>query len=455
MLASKTFKGALAALSVIIIAGVYSVDYIKRVAEAYIFGYPLVMMDLTRQAMTQDQHQTPGSKNNFHHIQSFPDHTFKDVVRPNNDTLYSIAWLDLSEGPLVLSVPDTGERAYVMPLMDAWTNVFSLIGKRTTGTQAGHYLITGPDASAATPAGMTRVAAPTNMVWIIGRTQTNGKSDVPAVTQLQQGYTLAALNDWQQGLIPQPLIGLTSPDGEDPLHQLSRMPASEFFNRLSELMSAQPASVDDRAALDNLASIGVNISEPFDVGPAAFFHLALAEQAIAATQKKIKQTLSSNDRLENGWAVQRDTIGNYGTDYITRAVVAMIGLGALPPAEASYPNTVVDSQQRTLTGEHQYRIHFAADALPPVDAFWSLSMYDEQGFFIANPINRYAIGDRDELHFNNDGSLDLFIQNTPPEASNANWLPAPSGAFALTMRLYLPKENFLNGQWKLPNVNRI
>jgi len=457
MLASKTLRSGIAALALVIIAGVYSVGYIKRVADAYIFGYPLVIMDLTRQVMEDEWSGEPARKNNFNHIQSFPDHTFKNVVRPNNDTLYSIAWLDLSAGPLVLSVPDTADRHYVIPLMDAWSNVFASVGKRTTGTQAGNYMIAGPDSSAPAPSGMTKISAPTNMVWVIGRIQTNGKSDISAVTQLQQGFTLTALTDWHNSIITRGLgevVG-THSGKQDPYQQLENMPPAAFFGRLSQLMNAQPASDEDRSAVDNLASIGVNTGETFEASQLSFIERLLAEQAIALTHKKIKQSLNDKSRLENGWAVQRDSIGNYGIDYTTRAVVAMIGLGALPPAEASYPNTVVDSRQRELSGQHQYRIHFPANALPPIDAFWSLSMYDEDGFFIDNPINRYAIGDRDALQYNSDGSLELLIQKTPPASGTHNWLPAPTDKFALTMRLYSPKAGFLNGSWTLPSVERI
>jgi hypothetical protein len=456
MLSHKLFKAS-AVLTLVVIAGAYSVNYMKRVADAYIFAYPLVIMDITRQVMEAEWREEPRRKNNFNHIQRFPDHTFKNVVRPNNDTLYSIAWLDLSEGPLVLSVPDTGGRHYVIPLMDAWSNVFTSVGKRTTGTQAGTYLINGPDTSVATPTGMTPIISPTNMVWIIGRIQTNGESDIPAVAALQTDFTLTTFNDWQQGQITQGYgeVTGTSGDQKDPYSQLENMSPNDFFYLFSELIKEQPASDQDTVALENLASIGGKAGVTFDVNQLSLMQRLLAEQAISMTHQKIKQTLNDKSRLENGWSVQRDSIGNYGTDYITRAVVAMIGLGALPPAEASYPNTLMDNQQRPLSGEHNYRIHFAANALPPVDAFWSLSMYDEDGFFIANPIDRYAIGDRDALQYNDDGSLDLWVQNAPPTAGTANWLPAPSGHFALTMRLYLPKEHYLNGGWQLPDVTRL
>ena len=181
----------------------------------------------------------------------------------------------------------------------------------------------------------------------------------------------------------------------------------------------------------------------------------LLDLAKNLTDKGLKKSLEQGRELENGWAVQRDTIGDYGTNYAVRAAVAMVGLGALPPAEASYPNTSRDSEGGLLAGDYSYRLHFPAGQTPPVNAFWSLTMYDEDGFLVANPIGRYTLGDRDKLTFNEDGSLDLLIQHEAPAANQSNWLPAPKGRFALTMRLYSPKEAFLSGRWQLPAVERI
>ncbi len=459
MLRSIKIKMIAVTLIVLISAGAWSTLYIKRVANAYVFGYPLVIMDLTRALMEDSWKDAPRANNSFHHLQSFPDHNFKNVVRPNNDTLYSIAWLDLSDGPLIMSVPDTDDRYYVMPLMDAWTNVFASVGKRTHGTGASGYMIVGPQWQGDSSKDMEVIQSPTNMVWVIGRIQTNSKADIAAVAQLQSGFTLAPFSD-----LPKPhteteaqntATNLQKDSSKVDLNKyLADMPASDFFTRLSELMILQPSSSEDSEAIENLNSIGITADKTF-AGPPSPLHNWIMNHAIAITLDRIHNQLNSDDRLENGWKVQRDSIGNYGTNYAVRAAVAIIGLGALPPAEAAYPNTEVDSQLQPLHGSNRYRLHFNAGELPPVNAFWSLSMYNDEGFFIANPINRYVIGDRDELNFNADGSLDILIQTDLPQDSNENWLPAPTGKFALTMRLYSPKPSFTDGQWKLPKVEKI
>jgi hypothetical protein len=437
------------ALLLLTVTAVYGYKTVKSGSEAYLFGYPLVLMELTRQAMD-------GGKpvNRFSHKTEFPDHNFRNVVRPNNDTLYSIAWLDLSEEPLVLTVPDTAGRYYVMPLMDAWTNVFATVGKRSYGTGAGEFVIVGPQWQGSTPTDMEVITAPTNMVWIIGRIQTNGRADIANVIALQQHFGLAPLSQFEQGVRPAAAVA-SEASSDDPYQQIQAMSGTEYFQLMSSLMAEQPPTEADAPMLGKLAGLGISMtgSAPMEQpGPLDALLLNLAKNL---TDKGLKKSLEEGRELENGWAVQRDTIGDYGTNYAVRAAVAMIGLGALPPAEASYPNTARDSEGGLLSGDHSYRLHFPAGQTPPVNAFWSLTMYDEDGFLVANPIGRYTLGDRDKLTLNEDGSLDLLVQHDTPTTGQSNWLPAPKGRFALTMRLYYPKEAFLSGSWQLPAVERI
>ena len=436
----------------LLILGYHSIIQVKRVAAAYVYGYPLLLMDKTRQAMLADER----ASNRFAHSQLFPDHSFRNVVRPNVDTLYSIAWLDLSLAPQVLTVPDTDGRYYVMPLMDAWTNVFATVGKRSTGTGTGSFLITGPDWQGQVPAGVTHIASTTNMVWIIGRIQTHGKQDIPAVAQLQQQFTLASLDQWQRGVATAP-VAVNSHDAGtsvDPAQQVASMSAAEFLGGLSALMAEQHPASDDQSALENLSALGVVRGKPFDPDQLGWLGSYLSNLALDITRKQIRKQLEQGRTLENGWALVRNSIGVYGTNYGVRAAVALVGLGALPPAEASYPNTAVDTNGEGLSGQRQYQLHFEAGETPPVQAFWSLTMYDESGFLIDNPIDRYAIGDRDTLQYNDDGSLDIWIQHQQPDAGTSNWLPAPDTQFALTMRIYYPEQRFLDGSWTIPAVHR-
>jgi len=442
---------------VLVTLGVYSISKIKQASDATIFSYPLVLMDLTRQTQLNQQSTITAKSlyrtNHFTHIQIFPDHSFRNVVRPNNDTLYSIAWLDLSDEPIVLSVPEMDDRYYVMPLMDAWTNTNPIIGKRMSGTQAGDYLISGPNWQGAVPASLKQVTANTNMTWIIGRIQTNGSSDIPTVAALQNQFKLTPLSHWDNKNSNPNLIIASKTLNESlaPMEQIESMSADTFFRLGSKLVKQQPPTANDQNTLNIFNQLGFSLE---DKRP-HFLDRYLIDFAFNLTKSKFRQSLNERPANENGWKVMRDVIGDYGTDYKVRTAVAMVGLGAVTPNEASYPTTSIDSTGQSLTGKHRYRIRFAAGQTPPVRAFWSLSMYSKQGFFIENPINRYSIGDRNALNFNTDGSLDLIVQHQQPDDTQANWLPAPEDEFELTLRIYHAKDAFLNGSWQLPAVERL
>lgn len=441
------FKIGIAIALVLLLACVYlALQQVKAAAQAYVYGYPLVLMDLTRQALGNGE-----PINGFTHVRAFPDHTFRNVVRPNNDTLYSIAWLDLSTEPVVLSVPDTQGRYYVMPLMDAWTNVFAKVGKGNYGTQSGDYLIAGPGWRGAIPDGLVPITSPTNMVWMIGRIQTNGRDDVPVVARLQDQFHITPLQRWGSGK-PTPAV-IAGQDkkaaAHNPKQQIKEMKGVEFYSRLARLMAEQPAAPEDVNMLATMAGIDLVPGETFSPGILRAWLLDFAKRV---THEGIVKQLASDPVLENGWSVHRAIIGNYGEHYGVRTGVAMVGLGALPPEEAVYPNTKVDGAGRPLTGANAYKIHFPAGKVPPADAFWSITVYDTEGFLVANPIGRYALGGRDPLVFNPDGSLDLYIQHAAPQQFASNWLPAPEGDFALTMRIYLPGDSFLDGSWLMPTV---
>lgn len=439
------------AVLVLAAVAVYSVPKVIGGARAYVFGYPLVLMELTRRAMVYEQ-----PENSFAHNQVFPDHNFREVVRPNNDTLYTSAWLNLAAGPVLLEVPDTAGRYFVIPLMDAWTNVFATIGKRSRGTGEGRYLLTGPGWEGAVPAGLVPVTAPTNMVWIIGRIQTNGRDDVAAVAELQQGFRLTGLDgsEAHSAAVTEANQLVQSKVDTDPYARIVQMSASEFLQLLAQLMVDQPPAAEDANYLAQLTGIGLLAGQRFEVEKLSALEAWLLDQGKKLAHNRVRAALESRE-LENGWAVARAGIGSYGTDYGARTGVAMIGLGALPTEEAIYPNAMLDGDGRPLSGDHSYRIHFPPGQTPPVDAFWSLTMYDGDGFLVDNPIGRYNLGDRDALHFNADGSLDILIQHTAPESPRANWLPAPPDRFAVTMRLYLPQASALDGGWQIPPLERL
>lgn len=432
-----------------------SIRMLKDGAQAYMYGYSLVLMDTTRQVMT-DPEGGQAPDNHFSHVDNFPDHFFREVVRPNCDTLYSVVWFDLAAEPMILSVPDMGDRYYVMPFMDAWTNVFAYVGTRTTGNEPGHYMVVGPGWKGNIPEGVGKIQSPTNMTWLIGRIQTNNIKDYANVHQLQKKFALTPLSGWHTGSLNSAFAKKTDPSKpRDTKAMVAAMNAQTYFSTLTRLMGEQPPAAADAPILKTLAEFGIVPGKPFDIEKSGFLKCLMLAKAVEVSQSKMIEIAKSDRSSENNWVVIRKGIGTYGTNYNVRALVSLIGLGALEPAEAVYPNAEIDIEGNPLSGRNRYRIHFDAGQTPPANAFWSLTMYDERGFLIDNPIGRYALGDRDSLVFNADGSLDILVQHEPPQKNVPNWLPAPSDAFTVTLRLYLPKTEFLNGTWKLPPIERI
>jgi hypothetical protein len=430
--------------------------------EAVVYGLPLVIMDITRETMTNvvKPEGLAAPANQFVHKRTSPDASFKDVVRANVDTLYSSAWFDLSKEPIVMSVPDTGGRYYLLPLMDAWTNIFASPGKRTTGTKAGHFAITGPGWSGTLPKGVTELKSPTDMVWLIGRIQTNGPKDYPAVHKIQDGLKLVPLSSWgkpyqaPEGKVD-PGVDLKTP----PVVQLRNMSAAAFFDRLAKLMKSNPPPASEAPILEKLKTIGIVPGEKFDpskLDPAVAKGL---ERSVAVALEKLDAAAREAGAPVNGWRVPPMVLGRFGSDYGLRAVVALIGLGANLPEDAVYPSAFVDGDDKTLSGANKYVIHFDKGATPPVNAFWSITMYNSDSFFVANPINRYAISSWMPLKKNADGSLDIYVQHdSPGKDKESNWLPADAGDFNVTLRMYWPTEkapSIIDGSWKIPPVTKV
>jgi hypothetical protein len=420
----------------------------------YIYGYPLLLMDATRAV-------SPPPANRFTHMATFPDDTFRDVVSPNVDTLYSIAWLNLGQEPIVLAIPEMGRRYYVMQLLDAWTNVIASPGTRTTGNGKGAFAIMGPGWRGEVPTAVDRIKAPTNMVWILGRTYSAGKRDYEAVHAIQRQYQLLPLSAWGQPAAPSGGVAAGAPatpaiDAQPPVAQVDKLDAGAFFARLAQLMKANPPTANDEPIVDRLARIGIVPGESFDLARLPASIVDAVEGGVAAARARLHGTpLAALGKPINGWRMQLD-LGRYGTNYEHRALVALVGLGANLPEDAVYPATDLDADGQPLSGEHRYRIRFPPGGLPPVKGFWSVTMYDADHFLVANPIGRYALGDRDPVRADPDGTLDIFIQHEDPGPDRrANWLPAPAGAFNLAMRLYYPKPPVLDGSWMPPAVARL
>jgi hypothetical protein len=432
-------------------------DALAIAQEAYVYLYPLILMDVTRKQLTNiDPKVNPigGPANAFTHIRGFPSADMRAVVRPNFDTLYSSAWLDLTAGPLIVSTADTGGRYFLLPMLDMWTDVFAAPGKRTNGTGAASFALLPRGWSGQLPQGVEAIRAPTPYVWVIGRTQTNGVKDYDAVHKIQDGYAVTALADW--GKAPRKAeqkIDTSVDTKTEPMKQVHDMAAVTYFKYGAELMKVNPPHETDWSISARMRRIGLEPGKSFDDGKVSADVLT---RGAAAGLKLMRDKMPTLARVINGWQMNTDTVGVYGDYYLKRAIIAMAGLGANQPDDAIYPLNVADADGKPVTAENNYVLHFSKEQLPPVAAFWSLTMYDAQGFQVANPINRFAIGDRDALKFNADGSLDLYVQNqSPGSEKEGNWLPAPkSGALGLTLRLYAPRQQALDGRWNPPPIKR-
>jgi hypothetical protein len=424
-------------------------------AQAYLYGYPLVIMDVTRQHSLR----TAGAENELRRVRQFPDARFKAVVRPNVDTLYTTAFIDMSQGPWVFEMAPNAQRYEVMPFLDAWTHVIATLGTRTSGTAGGKYLLVGPGWKGAVPADMKLLRSPTRLVWLIGRTQTNGVADYPLVHHLQDGLALRQFG--AEGVAPltppvhsTPTSATRVAPALPPQQKLQQMNTDEFFNRLAHLMVDNPPALADAPMLLALAGIGIQPGQPFQSGALDRASLRLGRWL---ADYRLNRELKQARHLVRGWATPSAKLGQYGTDYNLRAAVAMVGLGANLPADAMYPHARLDAKGEPLHGGYRYRLHFNAGELPPTRAFWSVTAYGLDDFLIDNPLGRYALGDRDPLVFNPDGSLDLWIQSTEPAPDKrANWLPVAAGQpFVLNARLYWPQETALSGTWSMPAVERV
>ncbi len=427
--------------------------------DAYIYFYPLILMDLTRKQLTNIDEPAfgKGPMNTFVSVPAYPPADFKGVVRSNFDTLYSLAWLDLTKEPLVISAPDTAGRYYLLPMLDMWTDVFASPGSRTTGTEAGNFLVTPPGWSGKIPAEFTGIAAPTPYVWIIGRTQTNGPADYDAVHKIQAGYLVTPLSRWGKTLEPltlksDPAVDMKTP----PMIQANTMPAAAYFAYAAELLKHHPAHSTDQPIIAQMERIGISAGKSFRFDELDPVVKRALESAPEEAQQLMKWKVPTVARVSNYWSMNTDTMGVYGNYYLKRAIVSQLGLGANLPEDAIYPLNLADEGGKPLDGANQYTIHFEKGTAPPVRAFWSITLYDSDGFQVGNVLNRFTLSSWMPFRYNPDGSLDLHFQNdSPGKDKEANWLPAPKAPFNLTMRLYSPLADALTGKWNPPPIKKV
>jgi len=440
--------------------------------NAYIFGYPMVY-DVTEivSQTTAPKIDVSAPINLYGHAQALatPADAFVSV---NNDTFYSFVHCDVTEEPLVLHVPNTHDRYYVMQFIDAWSNNFAYVGRRATGTEESRYLLAGPKWSGPTPEAMTLIQAPTNLFSIIGRFAVNGETDAPNVIALQKETWVTPLSRYPELPVTEGRAfgdRTVAPWDERVPEELA------FWEKLRSWMQLFPPGAGDAAFVESLAPLGLTASEsPYVQADAELARILIA--GANAGQEEIEHVMKSGGATPvNGWVSAMHAF-DYNLDhfelgtidapewkmtsrpasYLARAVAARGMLWGNHGYEAVYASVYVDDQNEQLTGAHDYVLHF--DELPPVDAFWSLTMYDVPKFYlVANEINRFSIGDRTPgLQYNPDGSLDLYIQHAAPAAEKrSNWLPAPEGDFRPLMRMYQSRDAILNGSYRLPGIRRV
>jgi hypothetical protein len=443
-------------------------EQVKDAAEAYLYGYPLVY-DLRE---VVDNVEGGGSLpiqapyNSFAYARRLlgPETRF---VSPNNDTLYVVAQCDVRQGPLVLHVPDTGDRYYVLQFVDAWTNNFAYIGRRATGTAEAQYLLVDGNDQGEVPDSMKVVAAPSGVFSIIGRVQVDGEADLAAVHALQDQFTLTPLAVAQGGAAPPEPAGVPTPDprvGED----------LKWWERFRVALTSFPPPPGDEPFVAIAERLGVTAAQSPYVDPDP----ELADLLVAgqqAGQAKIEELAKGGGDAPGGWSsalhsfdYNLDRLGlgtidapewkipDRTTAYVTRAFAARAGLWGNHGYEADYAAVWTDADGQPLDGSNRYELRL--EQLPSVDAFWSLTMYDVPDFYlVANPINRYSIGDRTpRLHTDADGSVTISMQReSPGPGKESNWLPTPAGVFRPIMRMYQPKQPVLDGTYVLPPVRRV
>ncbi len=430
--------------------------------DAYIYAFPMVEMDRVRQKQTKHL-----PENIFIHRRNLITAKYKTVPAPNNDTLYSGAWLDLQHQPLVISIPETGGRYYSIAFYDAYTNAFKIVSRRTHGSQARSVVITGPTFEGAdVPDRTHHIKAPTDRVWALVRYGISGEQELETVRALQSKFLVTPLSDWRAsgraafdlGLDTKvaQLTALANNRGASADTALD-LEVEQLMQRFLERWPHDPSRVSHSLITRNFAAIGLTpenthwrlTDSPIDQG---------AREGMEAARDFIDASFAAGQQyFQPGWNI-RTGLGDFGDDLFLRAIVSRGYIGALPAEEALYPIAWTDETGESLDGQNAYVLHFEAGQLPPVSAFWSLTLYDaKDSFFVDNEIDRYAIGGfTPGLNYNADGGLDVYIQQTSPGAAkNLNWLPAPSGKFFLIMRYYEPDTTVLNGNYQTPPVRKV
>lgn len=444
-------------------------DAQKAAVDAYIYGYSLVTTDITRLAFINtaapNVRTLQAPMGQMVSLPEYPPATYKGVSAPNADTLYSVGFVDVSKEPWIFAYPNMGHRFFLFPMYDEWMVSIGSPGARTLGYGAQTIAITGPSWHGTLPSGVTQqIKSSTGMFFILGRVYAQATAqDYGAVHILQKQFKLYPLSSWGKTYTPPPGMTNGPYSVKDKVRDIiDAMSTSEYFNFMANTMVANPPVLpQDATIVSEMATIGLAPGQTFDMSKLS----PEVQKALATVGKtafpKIAAMQKNAGKVINGWVVP-GAAGTYGTNYVARAYIAAYGWPANLPQDADYPNRKVDSTGSLLVGTNTYKLHFAKGETPPVNGFWSITMYDDQYFFYPNPLNKLTESMRDHPKFNADGSMDVYFSHTQPTGVPvSNWLPAPTANFILMMRLYWPKENPpsilppSNPTWLPPEVQKL
>jgi hypothetical protein len=427
-------------------------DQAREIAiETYLYAYPLVIGELTRRLGVAGPEGA--ATNQFHHRRTLPDARSLEALRPAADTLSSTLWFDVGREPLIIRIPAAGDRHVSLQMTDLWSDVFATPGPRTTGPEAQEILLTSADWRGVVPRGALLVRSPTPVGCVLVRTQTRGGDDLTAAHRFQDGVTAAPLGPAGKAAPARKPEARTSFVARTrPVDQVAALGAGPYFELFAELLRRNPPHANDHAIVHRMARLGLEPGRPFSFAAARPEVRQALEAAVAPAMQIIRAPLKRRGATQNGWRLTLGAVGSYGTDYRARAVAAHEGFGASPVEDAVVALAVTDERGRPLASDGTYVLHFSREQLPPVHAFWTLTLYDDRQLLAANPIDRHALLDPGALTFNPDGSVDIYVQRASPgKTREANWLPAPAtNTFTVALRLYWPKAEVLNGTWAPP-----
>jgi hypothetical protein len=416
--------------------------------EAYAFFYPLVIMEKTRQT-----HMAVGSEmGRLFHQRKRSTHKERTVARPNADTLFSSVWLDLNNGPVILKTPESLGRYYMYQVLDAWSDTICVVGSRTVGEGPTSVAFVPTGWTGHLPEGVFAVTAPTRTLWIIGRVYVAGDDDLSAALAFQNAVELIQSQGSNEATTKELFPPVTMP----PVAQVGALSAEEFFNLGAALMARETPHGTDGSQLLRLARLGFLPGKVFKFSEQSEEVQEALGSAPLSVLPRLKRPRNDPFAMVNGWHINRSQIGVWANSYFLRALVALVGLAANPVEDALYPGLLKDSEGNRIDGAVNYKLHFEPGNTPPADAFWSITAYDADGFLIENELNRYCIGSSDQIEYNEDGSLDIYLGPTlPSESPLSNWLPTCEGGSNPSLRLYDPRPEAYDGTWKPPVAQRI